>query len=270
MRELPLVFFTVLTQTAVGAWLILMISEATRPASWTTPVTVGGRQWPRWPLALLMAACVFDVAILISTSHLGQPVRAVNTLFRMGASPMSTEIALASLFCAAAGISALVMLFQIGPRWTGRTLAWLAVVAGIAFLTAIPQVYRISTVATWESNWTPAIMWLTSLVTGGALAALLGARRLGLVISLIGIVVSFCIRPAYLAWLMQANAELAPRQTTWFTAQLVLLAIAVCAGLWTLWRERRYSMVALNLVLVVVAELVGRIAFYNLWTLPMA
>ncbi|MTJ80308.1 MAG: dimethyl sulfoxide reductase [Telmatospirillum sp.] len=270
MRELPLVFFTVLTQTAVGAWIILMVSGTIRPKGWAAPATLLGRLWPRWPLALLGTASVFVLAILISTLHLGQPLRAANTLFQVGVSPMSAEIALAGLFAPLAGISAVMMLFQAGPRWTGRMLAWLAVAIGILFLMAIPRVYRISTVVTWESDWTPAIMGLTSLVAGGALAALLGARHLGAAVSLAGIIASFCIRPAYLVWLMHADAGLASQQTSWFSAQMILLAAAVCGGLWTLWRDRRTSMVALTLLLVLVAELVGRIAFYNLWTLPMA
>ncbi|MEA7515216.1 hypothetical protein ONK27_26150, partial [Salmonella enterica subsp. enterica serovar Virginia] len=42
-----------------------------------------------------------------------------------------------------------------------------------------PQIYQLPTVATWRSSYTTAMMILTPLIGGGALAALFGVRRLG-------------------------------------------------------------------------------------------
>ncbi len=41
------------------------------------------------------------------------------------------------------------------------------------------------------------MMILTPLIGGGALAALFGVRRLGLLVSVLAILVSFCLRPGY-------------------------------------------------------------------------
>ncbi|EGT6234198.1 dimethyl sulfoxide reductase anchor subunit [Salmonella enterica subsp. enterica serovar Mbandaka] len=107
------------------------------------------------------------------------------------------------------------------------------------------------------------------LIGGGALAALFGVRRLGLLVSVLAILVSFCLRPGYMATLMSADSALTAAQHSWFTAQAVLLAagvvgVVVCARL-----KSSAAVLAMTAVVVIAAELAGRIAFYNLWTLPM-
>ncbi|EBV4483415.1 dimethyl sulfoxide reductase, partial [Salmonella enterica subsp. enterica serovar Typhimurium] len=103
----------------------------------------------------------------------------------------------------------------------------------------------------------------------GALAALFGVRRLGLLVSVLAILVSFCLRPGYMATLMSADSALTAAQHSWFTAQAILLAagvvgVVVCARL-----KSSAAVLAMTAVVVIAAELAGRIAFYNLWTLPM-
>ncbi len=63
------------------------------------------------------------------------------------------------------------------------------------------------------------MMILTPLIGGGALAALFGVRRLGLLVSVLAILVSFCLRPGYMATLMSADSALTAAQHSWFTAQ---------------------------------------------------
>ncbi len=113
------------------------------------------------------------------------------------------------------------------------------------------------------------MMILTPLIGGGALAALFGVRRLGLLVSVLAILVSFCLRPGYMATLMSADSALTAAQHSWFTAQAILLAagvvgVVVCARL-----KSSATVLAMTAVVVIAAELAGRIAFYNLWTLPM-
>ncbi|EIW4672509.1 dimethyl sulfoxide reductase anchor subunit, partial [Salmonella enterica subsp. enterica serovar Infantis] len=150
-----------------------------------------------------------------------------------------------------------------------NALVWLAAIVGVVFLYAVPQIYQLPTVATWRSSYTTAMMILTPLIGGGALAALFGVRRLGLLVSVLAILVSFCLRPGYMATLMSADSALTAAQHSWFTAQAILLAagvvgVVVCARL-----KSSAAVLAMTAVVVIAAELAGRIAFYNLWTLPM-
>lgn len=59
------------------------------------------------------------------------------------------------------------------------------------------------------------MMILTPLIGGGALAALFGVRRLGLLVSVLAILVSFCLRPGYMATLMSADSALTAAQHSW-------------------------------------------------------
>ncbi|AXR40384.1 dimethyl sulfoxide reductase [Salmonella enterica subsp. enterica] len=251
MHELPLVFFTVFTQSAVGAFILLLIGGA-----------MGLVAPRRKAIGLFSVMCLFGIGVVVGTFHVGQPLRALNMLLRVGHSPMSNEIVLSAAFVALGGLGALGLLLNRATPLC-NALVWLAAIVGVVFLYAVPQIYQLPTVATWRSSYTTAMMILTPLIGGGALAALFGVRRLGLLVSVLAILVSFCLRPGYMATLMSAA------QHSWFTAQAVLLAagvvgVVVCARL-----KSSATVLAMTAVVVIAAELAGRIAFYNLWTLPM-
>lgn len=258
MHELPLVFFTVFTQSAVGAFILLLIGSAMEAID-TRRMSIG----------LFSMMCLFGLGVIIGIFHVGQPLRALNMLFRVGYSPMSNEIALSAAFSALGGLGALGLLLNRGGMALWKVLIWLAAAVGVVFLLAIPQIYQLPTVSTWRSSYTTAMMVLTPLIGGGALAALFGVRRLGLIVSVLAILASFCLRPGYMSTLMSADGILTAAQTSWFTAQAALLALGVMgAVVYTRLRKGR-TMLATMALVVIVAELAGRIAFYNLWTLPM-
>ncbi|EAB7165663.1 dimethyl sulfoxide reductase [Salmonella enterica subsp. enterica] len=257
MHELPLVFFTVFTQSAVGAFILLLIGGA-----------MGLVAPRRKAIGLFSVMCLFGIGVVVGTFHVGQPLRALNMLLRVGHSPMSNEIVLSAAFAALGGLGALGLLLNRATPLC-NALVWLAAIVGVVFLYAVPQIYQLPTVATWRSSYTTAMMILTPLIGGGALAALFGVRRLGLLVSVLAILVSFCLRPGYMATLMSADSALTAAQHSWFTAQAVLLAagvvgVVVCARL-----KSSATVLAMTAVVVIAAELAGRIAFYNLWTLPM-
>ncbi|EMB4690483.1 dimethyl sulfoxide reductase anchor subunit family protein [Citrobacter freundii] len=257
MHELPLVFFTVFTQSAVGAFVLLMIGGM-----------LGHIDARRQTIGLFAMMCLFGLGVITGIFHVGQPLRAMNMLFRIGYSPMSNEIVLSALFGALGGLSTFGLLLNRGAIALFKALAWLAAVVGIVFLLAIPQIYQLPTVATWRSSYTTVMMVLTPLIGGGALAALFGARRLGLLVSVLAILASFCLRPGYMLTLMNVDVALTAAQNSWFTAQAVLLAAGVVGAIGYARFKSGYTVFMMATV-VLVAELTGRIAFYNLWTLPM-
>ncbi|EDJ9126116.1 dimethyl sulfoxide reductase [Salmonella enterica subsp. enterica] len=203
MHELPLVFFTVFTQSAVGAFILLLIGGA-----------MGLVAPRRKAIGLFSVMCLFGLGVIVGTFHVGQPLRALNMLLRVGHSPMSNEIVLSAAFAALGGLGALGLLLNRATPLC-NALVWLAAIVGVVFLYAVPQIYQLPTVATWRSSYTTAMMILTPLIGGGALAA--------------GVV-----------------------------------GVVVCARL-----KSSAAVLAMTAVVVIAAELAGRIAFYNLWTLPM-
>lgn len=258
MHELPLVFFTVLTQSAVGAFILLLIGRS-----------FGHIAPRRLSIGLFVAMCLFGAGVLLGVFHVGQPLRAMNMLLRVGHSPMSNEIVLSAVFSAVGGIAALGLLINRGAEKLFIMLAWLAALIGVFFIAAIPRIYQLPTVTTWSSSWTTVMMVLTPFIGGGALAAALGVRRLGLIVSIAAIIASFCLRPGYLSEILLADGALASAQSSWFTAQAVLLAAGVVSALIVMRRQRGPGLLVATAGFVIAAELVGRIAFYNLWTLPM-
>lgn len=259
MHELPLVIFTVLAQTSVGAFVLLLIAHKL--------AHITDRQLA---VGLFSAMCVFGVGLLASMAHLGQPFRAFNVLNGIGRSPMSNEVVCVALFAALGGLSALGMLLNKGSKGLLQMLAMVGAVAGLALVFVIPSVYKIATVNAWANDYTMIFMVLTAFITGGALAALLGAVRLGSIVSAVAVIASLALKPGYFADIWNANGMLATAQVSWLTVQFALLAtglmLASMAGAKNCGcKTPLFACVAALLV----AELCGRIAFYNLWAIPM-
>lgn len=101
MHELPLVFFTVFTQSAVGAFILLLIGGA-----------MGLVAPRRKAIGLFSVMCLFGLGVIVGTFHVGQPLRALNMLLRVGHSPMSNEIVLSAAFAALGGLGALGLLLN--------------------------------------------------------------------------------------------------------------------------------------------------------------
>ena len=257
MHELPLVFFTVFTQSAVGAFILLLIGG-----------TLGQIDRQRMAVGLFSAMCLFGVGVLLGIFHVGQPLRALNMLLRVGHSPMSNEIVLSAVFATLGGLGALGLLLNRGAASLCKGLVWLAAAVGVVFIFAIPQIYQLPTVVTWRTSYTTVMMVLTPMIGGGILAGLFGLR-LGLLVSVLAILVSFCLRPGYILTLMDADGVRTAAQSSWFTAQVVLLAVGIVGVVAWVRLKTNVAVLATTSLVVIAAELVGRIAFYNLWTLPM-
>lgn len=259
MHELPLVLFTVLTQVGVGAFIILYLGHKLS--------TISDRQLA---VGLFCSVIIFGLGVVLASFHLGQPLRALNVFHGIGRSPMSNEVLLSALFGACAGLSALGLLLDKGGKGLFNLLAGVAVLLGAGFIIVVPMVYRIETVPTWANSYTTLVMILTPFIGGGVLAATFGAIRLGSALSALGIIVALAVRTGYINALSFANASLATAQESWFTAQSAILAIVLVfcvAGLFN--RLTSKGLFALCTCMAIIAELLGRIAFYNLWVIPM-
>lgn len=255
MHELPLVFFTVLGQVSVGAFIFLLLFS---------PLT--GKQLGT---RLFISLCFFGVGLAIGMFHMGQLLRAMNVFIGIGRSPMSNEIALSALFGTFAAISSLGLLSGKGNPSVFKGIAWLAAITGAGFVISIPDVYQIDTVVGWKSEYTWIVMLLTVFSGGGLLSAALGAGRKAVWISVTGIIISLLIRPSYLAILWKGDSLLASEQTLWFGFQILLMVTALILSLFILFKHLPKNWGSISVVAIIVAELLGRIAFYNMWAITM-
>ena len=100
-HEWPLIVFTVFGQCVVGGFIVLAMALMKGDLSREQQQRV---VWSMFGLWVLMG-----VGFIASTLHLGSPMRAFNSLNRVGASSLSNEIASGALFFAVGGI---------GWRWS--------------------------------------------------------------------------------------------------------------------------------------------------------
>jgi anaerobic dimethyl sulfoxide reductase subunit C (anchor subunit) len=113
-------------------------------------------------------------------------------------------------------------------------------------------------------------MWLTVVLVGGAFAVMTGAHKVGTVAIIGGVLVSLVTKPDYIGFVTQQAPELAVQQYTLWGLQAVMLVIAAAVCLVTLMRkETMKPLIIGGAAVVLVSELLGRIAFYNLWAIPM-
>ncbi|AJJ01013.1 DMSO reductase anchor subunit family protein [Yersinia pseudotuberculosis IP 32953] len=258
MHELPLVFFTVLGQTAVGLFTLVWLSNK---LGMTTPLQL--KQANIVGLILVMAG------LLIGTLHVGQPLRAINMLLGVGRSPMSNEILLSGLFvamaCGTVFFSTLVKNSLLAALCNFAT-----VLVGLTFAWSITQVYQLTTVPNWDTSYTSLQLWMTVLVGGGAFAMLTGARQLGAIALLAGAIVTLVNKPGYLTFLGQGSAELSSQQTLFWGIQILLLVLGVFVAAAALLKDKiPRATLAVCASALIIGELAGRIAFYNLWQIPM-
>jgi len=270
-HEWPLVLFTVLGQCVVGATIITGMG-------W-----LAARNEPedqrRIVRNMFFLWVIMGIAFFASVLHLGSPLRAFNSLNRIGASALSNEIASGSVFFAVGGFWWLLSMVGKMPAALGRVWQIISMVLGLVFVWAMTRVYQIDTVPTWYNGYTTASFFLTVVLTGPLFAALLlklakvpfngkffvSLSVLALLASL-GLVVMQTAELGFIhSSVQQANALL----PDWGSLQVwrfVLLTAGL--GCWICPLLRRVSPRALGLtaglVLVLLGEFIGRGLFYGL------
>lgn len=270
-HEWPLMVFTVLGQYVVGAFIVLAIALLTRRSE---------EEYRRIHLSMFFLWVLMAVAFIASVLHLGSPLRAFNSLNRLGASPLSNEIGSGSLFFALGGIYWLLAVLNKMPRALGKVWLIVTMVAGVGFVYAMCRVYEINTVPTWDNAYTAFHFGLTVLIGGPVLGCLLlrgadingCALRLLPLISVTALVVSMCVvvmQSASLASInsaVQAASALIPQYGMLSVSRLVLIALGLSCWICPLILRKRPAIASMFLafVLVFAGELIGRAIFYGL------
>lgn len=265
LHELPLIIFTVLAQTVVGCWLlfsfVLCRDNSAESRAYLHKVML-------IPLVLLA------IGFIASIMHLGSPMRAFNSLNRVGESMLSNEIASGATFFALAGLYWLLAVLGKMPQ--GLAKIWLILTAciGLVFMYMMNNLYHISTVPTWNSALTSWQFYLTMVIGGTALAYALLTSNPHKEYSL-------CLLPwVYLAAVCLAAivvvyqgfglgqiyssairaTELVPDYAVMHAIRLCLLAIAGVL----LFKIKNVFSLVLSVIIVLFAEMIGRTVFYGL------
>lgn len=272
-HEWPLMIFTVFGQCVAGGFIVLALALMKGGLS--------NEQQQRVVLSMFGLWVLMGIGFIASTMHLGSPMRAFNSLNRIGASSLSNKIASGALFFAVGGIGWLLAVVKKLPA--GLRSLWLVatMVLGILFVWMMVRVYNtIDTVPTWYTVWTPLSFFLTLFLGGPLLGYLLlrvagvdgWAMRLLPVVTLLALVASVIVAlmqgselPMIHSSIQQASA-LVPDYGSLMAWRVVALVLALACWVVPLLKgyQPAVPLLSLALVLVLVGEMVGRGIFYGL------
>lgn len=272
-HEWPLILFTVLSQTAVGAFLVL--------GCVTLSGKLSGEEDARLHRCMFFLWALMGLGLMASIMHLGSPFRAFNALNRVGSSWLSNEIFASSLFFAAGGFYWLLKVLDKGSESLQKTLLLAAMLIGAGFMYAMIKVYLINTVPTWNSVYTPLQFILTMAISGLVFAhtLLVGSKHkhrdldnalptfaaIALAISLI-VTISQMIELSHISSAIVMASDLIPNMMTLQVLRISLLF----AGFALMFAPRLISskpqlpVMLLSFSCVLVSELINRGVFYGL------
>lgn len=271
-HEWPLMVFTVLGQCVAGGFIVMALALLTGVSDRV--------QQKRVHWAMIVLWVLMGIGFMASVLHLGSPLRAFNSLNRIGESALSNEIASGSVFFAVGGFWWLVTVLGKMPQALGKIWMMLTMILGVFFVWMMCKVYLIDTVPTWYSVFTPLSFFLTMFIGGPLLGYLLlrvagvtgWGMRLLPAISLLAVVISTVVvmlqgmdLATIHSSIMQASA-LVPEYGALMSWRLLVLALALAC--WIIPQHKggqaNPAVLTFAFVLVIVGELIGRGVFYGL------
>lgn len=271
-HEWPLMIFTVLGQCVAGGFIVMALAllygvddKATRK---------------RAELAMVVLWVLMGIGFVASVLHLGSPLRAFNSLNRIGSSSLSNEIASGSVFFAVGGFWWLLTVLGKMPQALGKVWALVTMILGVVFVWMMSRVYLIDTVPTWFSIWTPLSFFLTMFI-GGPLLGYLLLRAAGVngwampvlpVVTLIALLVSMVVvlmqgmELATLHSSIQQASALVPQYGSLMAWRMGLLVVALVCWVAPQLKGRQpgVALLTLAMLFVLAGELIGRGVFYGL------
>ncbi|EAS45643.1 hypothetical protein C9J48_06960 [Photobacterium profundum] len=272
MHELPLVFFTVITQGVAGFFILFTLFMLCRPVK-TNEIT------DIYMKPLLALWPILAIGGLAALSHMGTPTRALNIINGLKhSSALSLEIFSVSIF-GGLGVLATWILWK-RTNYTITLVSFItASIASIGMIWLISSVYKLPTVTLWDSSWTRVNFYITALNLGCGLTFLLmnlvnkdkhdnfisQAIRFACLSALI---ITIVTNTNYTLWLTSTlhtmGATLSPSSELLMTAKVTLLTIALVPAI-MMRRPSSNRFVGLGIFsCLLVSELIGRICFYDL------
>ena len=166
MNEMPLLIFTLIEQTTVGAFIALVVMQFLGKVEKKS--------------AFKIAIVLFVLAVLgmiASLFHVGQPLRSLNIMRGLATSWLSREVLLFGLFVLGTLVYALLAKFK-GGRAAG-IVGIIGAICGLGAVICTGLAYMLPGVPAWDSITTPLQFFLTAVACGISLYAALQASFAG-------------------------------------------------------------------------------------------
>ncbi|MFV0449150.1 MAG: dimethyl sulfoxide reductase anchor subunit family protein [Vibrio sp.] len=272
-HEYSLIFFTVLAQTAVGAYLLVSARALVKGYD------VDQINSYKVPMFVLWA--IMGLGFLFSLTHLGSPLRAFNSFNQLGSAWLSNEVFFGAAFFAVGGLQWLLSVLNKGSAGVQKALMVAAMAMGCVFMYSMINVYMIDTIPTWFNAYTP-LSFIMTMVVGGLLLSQLvivvandthfTIDRNIIILAFVAVTISLAVTvgKANLVGDIQSSvvkaSELVNGLGCYLGVQVVLLLAGLLIWVLPMINESRVNQVnlAIALVLILASELVGRGLFYSL------
>jgi len=170
-RENPLVIFTLITQTVVGAFLLMFLA----PMFGLEVLSVNSHP-VLYPTLLLTLLGLETFALGLSTMHLGKPKRFYRAFYNLRYSPVSREVAAIAVFYNLLGLYTVLSSLPILLSWLPvgistmitSGLGWAAAVSGPVALYFMHSIYRIKARPFWN-HWQVLSSFYGNMLSLGAM-----------------------------------------------------------------------------------------------------
>lgn len=276
-EEWPLMFFTILTQFAVGSYIFFVVFRSlNKKVDRETSVKMT-------KLGMTIIGPVMLVALVLSIFHLGTPLGAYRSILNLDSSWLSREILFSGLFFA---LWIVGYVLERSGKWN-QTLGWVNSVVGVAVVFSMASIYASSIMPAWSDLNTYLSFFGTAIVFGAASSVLfillskeeksqqiISILKITGVIGIVAIGFQLIYLPVYISGLTTGGAaglESAAAVSSSYLFTTILRWVLTVAGLailvYGLTREvvskSFYQLAYAALGLVLVGEFLGRFLFYS-------
>ncbi|WP_019241138.1 MULTISPECIES: dimethyl sulfoxide reductase anchor subunit family protein [Bacillus] len=260
-HSMTLVFFTFLSQLAIGAFVAFFFLDV-----WKKNVS------KKSGFISLVTILVFSVAaVIVSLFHLGHPFAAFRALLNIGDSWLTREIVFFPLFIL------LVFIYAFFAKSIGakRLIGWITTCVGAITIFCTAMIYTIPAVPAWNNGTTMAAFFITALLTGPVFVQILvsflegkavdfskftiGAVLLALLVNVINITI---MKGSFAQAVETADLLMA---SPLFWLKMALLVVGLAAAVYSLIKTNIKSLTVVSVMFIcfAVAEFVGRMLFYS-------
>lgn len=271
--EWPLIFFTVMAQSAVGAFwicaLVILFSKS------------GADSKLRLERNMLFIWLLVGLGFLCSSAHLGSPFRAFNAFFRIGQAPLSNEAFFGACFIAFGGFAWLVSVIKPGMIRVRKVFYGLALLLSIMFIWNMTTFYLMPAVPTWNNPFTPTAYFLTMVLGGCMTTSLIFALAnfnsqkilTGLaVLGSLAFLAIICHGVLYVSALQNISSaihkvtDLSPDIGFYTAVRMIFLAVGVTCIIYQFVKRKFYIFYSLaGFLSIFLGELLGRSIFFAVY-----
>jgi Fe-S-cluster-containing dehydrogenase component/DMSO reductase anchor subunit len=156
--EIPLLFFTLLAQMAIGAFVTIYLIYLSQ----SDKLIAGQITF----ISLLAVGAGITGALLVSFFHLGTPKNAWRSINHLRKSWLSREILFTTGFAGLWAVITGLRIFQFGPYFTWISFSTLTAICGLVAVYSMQHVYQLRSIPAWNTNHTFLEFYISTVGLG--------------------------------------------------------------------------------------------------------